>query len=126
MRFSPACLSLAIVVSFGAGATAQSGSNSSVPKPPTTYQTPHDSRDQLPQVGGSIYMMGQPTKVTILPAPTPGKIAMLAPPSNHVCYAMRSYYFVQDGPSPDTVRLKDSTTCEPAASGRMKSATAQR
>ena len=66
MRFSPACLSLAIVVSFGAGDTAQSGSNSSVPKPPTTYQTPHDSRDQLPQVGGSIYMMGQPTKVTIL------------------------------------------------------------
>ena len=104
--------------------TAQSGSNSAAPTPPRTYQTPHDSRDQVPLVGGSKYVISLPAQMKILSAT--GNIAMLAPPSNHVCYAMRSYNYVQDGASPDAIKLKDSTTCEPAASGRMKSATAQR
>lgn len=126
MRFSPAYLSLVIVVSYGAGATAQSGSNSNVPTSPTTYQAPHDSRDQLPLVGRSKDAAGKSMQMAALLTQTPGKITILAPPTNHVCYAIRSYNYVQDGASADAVRLKDSTNCEPAANGRMKAANVPR
>jgi hypothetical protein len=119
-------LLVSIIGACSASAAAQSGPVTAAPTPPTSYQTPHDSREQVPLVGGSKYALSMPVQVAILPAPATGKIAMLTPPTNHLCYAMRSYNYVQDGASPDAIKLKDSATCEPAASGRMKSATAHR
>ena len=121
MSIRASLLSLVIVAGCYVGAAAQSGSPVAPPMLLAPDQPAHDSRNQIPLVGQGGQIPGQIPDRQHLRLPQEATVVIPASPSNSVCYTIRSYNFVQDGPSPDATRFKDSTTCEPAAKLRMKS-----
>ncbi len=114
-------LRLVMIVGSCVGAVAQSGPLLVPPPLPAPYQPAHDSRTQLPQVGRGSQLLGSIPRLQNLRSPMVAKVVIPTAPSSQVCYTMRSYNFVQDGESPDAIRLRDFSTCEPAAKIRRKS-----
>lgn len=117
--------SLLVVAGLCGSALAQSGPGT-VPPIAVPSQPSHDSRNEVPVVRQFIQLSGQIVQIQTANGSLMAKIIIPVQPTNETCYAIRSFNFVQDGASPDAVRFKDSTVCEPATKARMKFATSPR